>query len=112
MPAPGGNSIVGYVSKTIVAVLDWGRTAQEASALPNIVARGPVVSIETADEKGRQWSKILTDSGFKVREVAGENSGLNLIVVILFRLFQRRIFFQFFFYPFFQIGSRHLQQLH
>jgi gamma-glutamyltranspeptidase/glutathione hydrolase len=38
--SPGGNSIVGYVSKTLVAVLDWGRTAQEAAALPNVVARG------------------------------------------------------------------------
>lgn len=79
--SPGGNSIVGYVSKTLVGVLDWGMSAQEASAAPNVVARGPVVSIETATEKGKQWSKILTDSGFKVREVAGENSGLNLIVV-------------------------------
>ena len=30
--SPGGNSIVGYVSKTLVAVLDWGATAQQASA--------------------------------------------------------------------------------
>lgn len=79
--SPGGNSIVGYVSKTLVAVLDWGATAQQASALPNIVARGPVVSVETADDTGKQWSKLLSDAGFKVREVAGENSGLNLIVV-------------------------------
>jgi gamma-glutamyltranspeptidase/glutathione hydrolase len=79
--SPGGNSIVGYVSKTLVGVLDWGMTAQEASAAPNIVARGPVVSVETADDTGKQWAKILTDAGFKIREVAGENSGLNLIVV-------------------------------
>jgi gamma-glutamyltranspeptidase/glutathione hydrolase len=78
--SPGGNSIVGYVSKTLVAVLDWGKTAQEASALPNIVARGPIVSVETADATGKAWAKALTDAGFKIREVAGENSGLNLIV--------------------------------
>ena len=78
--SPGGNSIVGYVSKTLVAVLDWGKTAQEASSLPNIVARGPVVSVETADATGKAWAKILADAGFKIREVAGENSGLNLIV--------------------------------
>jgi gamma-glutamyltranspeptidase/glutathione hydrolase len=78
--SPGGNSIVGYVSKTLVAVLDWGKTAQEASSLPNIVARGPIVSVETADATGKAWAKILTDAGFKIREVAGENSGLNLIV--------------------------------
>jgi gamma-glutamyltranspeptidase / glutathione hydrolase len=79
--SPGGNSIVGYVSKTLVAVLDWGKTAQEASSLPNVVARGPIVSVETANDTGKAWAKMLTDAGFKIREVAGENSGLNLIVV-------------------------------
>ncbi len=78
--SPGGNSIVGYVAKTLVAVLDWGKTAQEAAALPNVVARGPVVSVETADDTGKAWAKSLADAGFKIREVAGENSGLNLIV--------------------------------
>ncbi len=85
--SPGGNSIVGYVSKTLVAVLDWGRTAQEASALPNIVARGRTVRVETSDAKagpnaiGKQWAATLAGFGFKVQEVSGEVSGLNLIVV-------------------------------
>jgi gamma-glutamyltranspeptidase/glutathione hydrolase len=85
--SPGGNSIVGYVSKTLVGVLDWGATAQEASALPNIIARGPTVRVETADPtaganaKGKEWSGVLAAQGFKVQEVAGEVSGLNLIVV-------------------------------
>jgi gamma-glutamyltranspeptidase/glutathione hydrolase len=78
--SPGGHSIVGYVARSLAAVLDWGRTAQEASSLPNIVARGPVVSVETASDTGKAWSKQLSDAGFTVREVAGENSGLNLIV--------------------------------
>ncbi len=84
--SPGGNSIVGYVAKTLVAVLDWGKTAQEASALPNIVARGPVVRVETSDVTagpnpiGKTWASILTAAGFKVQEVSGEVSGLNLIV--------------------------------
>jgi len=79
--SPGGNSIVGYVSKTLVGVLDWGMTAQEATAAPNIVARGPVVSVETAGETGKRWAQQLTAAGFRIREVAGENSGLNIIVV-------------------------------
>ena len=78
--SPGGNSIVGYVAKTLVAVLDWGATAQEASSLPNIVARGPTVSVETATDTGKAWAKLLAEAGFSVREVAGENSGLNLVV--------------------------------
>lgn len=84
--SPGGNSIVGYVTKTLVAVLDWGKTAQEASALPNIVARGPIVRVETSDVTagpnaiGKTWAAVLTGAGFKVQEVSGEVSGLNLIV--------------------------------
>ena len=79
--SPGGNSIVGYVAKTLVAVLDWNETAQEASALPNIVARGPVVSVgRRTAPTGKPWAKALTAAGFKIQEVAGEISGLNLIV--------------------------------
>jgi len=84
--SPGGNSIVGYVTKTLVAVLDWGKTAQEASSLPNIVARGPIVRVETSDmtagpnPTGKTWLAMLTAAGFKVQEVSGEVSGLNLIV--------------------------------
>ncbi len=84
--SPGGNSIVGYVAKTLVAVLDWGKTAQEASSLPNVVARGPMVRVETSDATagpnatGKAWLKMLQDAGFKTQEVSGEVSGLNLIV--------------------------------
>lgn len=84
--SPGGNSIVGYVAKTLVAVLDWGKTAQEASSLPNIVARGQVVRVETSDSTagpnpiGKAWATTLSGLGFKVQEVSGEVSGLNLIV--------------------------------
>lgn len=78
--SPGGNSIVGYVAKSLLAVLDWNHSAQEAAALPNIVARGPTVSVEIADDTGRNWARMLGEAGFTVREVSGENSGLNLIV--------------------------------
>lgn len=84
--SPGGNSIVGYVAKTLAAVLDWGATAQEASAFPNIVARGPIVRVETSDAtagvnpNGKKWLDALTGAGFKTQEVTGEVSGLNLIV--------------------------------
>ena len=84
--SPGGNSIVGYVAKTLVAVLDWGKTAQEAAALPNVVARGQVVRVETSDATagpnptGKAWLKSLTDMGFKTQEVSGEVSGINIIV--------------------------------
>jgi gamma-glutamyltranspeptidase/glutathione hydrolase len=78
--SPGGNSIIGYVAKTLVAVLDWNRTAQEAAGLPNIVARGQTVRVESTDETGKAWASMLTQAGFKVQEVEGEMSGLHLIV--------------------------------
>ncbi|NBC19769.1 MAG: gamma-glutamyltransferase [Alphaproteobacteria bacterium] len=79
--SPGGNSIVAYVSKTLVAVLDWGLSAQEAVALPNIVARGESVRVETGVERGASWAGMLREAGYDVRESAGENSGLHVIVV-------------------------------
>lgn len=84
--SPGGNSIIGYTAKTLVAVLDWGMTAQEAVNLPNVIARGQTVRVETSDptagpnETGKVWAKLLSDAGFKVQEVTGEVSGLNVIV--------------------------------
>lgn len=38
--SPGGNSILAYNLKALVAVLDWKLPMQEAVALPNLIARG------------------------------------------------------------------------
>ncbi|MBI1338885.1 gamma-glutamyltransferase [bacterium] len=78
--SPGGNSIVGYVSKTLVGVLDWGVSAQEAAALPNIVARGRTVRVETNDDRGKAMAGTLNAAGFRVQEVTGEVSGIHIIV--------------------------------
>jgi gamma-glutamyltranspeptidase / glutathione hydrolase len=42
----GGERIVAYVAKTIVGVLDWDLSVQEAIALPNVVGRDDVTEIE------------------------------------------------------------------
>jgi gamma-glutamyltranspeptidase/glutathione hydrolase len=78
--SPGGNSIVGYVAKTLAAVLDWDRSAQEAAALPNIVARGQTVRVETDAAFGKEWADLLSAAGFRVQGVQGEASGLHIIV--------------------------------
>ncbi|GIS56803.1 MAG: hypothetical protein CM1200mP1_07410 [Candidatus Neomarinimicrobiota bacterium] len=44
--SPGGNSIPAYVNKTIIGILDWGLSAQEAVDFPNIIARGEFVKVE------------------------------------------------------------------
>lgn len=79
--SPGGNSIPAYVSKSIVAVLDWGMSAQDAVDFPNIVARGEKVRVEVAAEAGEAIAADLQERGYNVEEREGENSGLHVIVV-------------------------------
>jgi gamma-glutamyltranspeptidase/glutathione hydrolase len=79
--SPGGNSIPAYVSKTIVGVLDWGLSAQDAVDFPNIVARGEKVRVEIATDEGKAIAADLQKRGYTVEEREGENSGLHVIVV-------------------------------
>ncbi len=79
--SPGGNSIVAYVSKTLIGVLDWGLSAQEAVDLPNVIARGRSVGVETSAKGGQAWGTLLRDMGYDVIDRSGENSGLHVIVV-------------------------------
>ena len=79
--SPGGNSIPAYVSKSIVAVLDWEMSAQEAVDFPNIIARGEKVRVEINVEPGKQIADDLSSRGYIVQERDGENSGLHIIVV-------------------------------
>ncbi|MEZ5946204.1 MAG: gamma-glutamyltransferase [Hyphomonas sp.] len=79
--SPGGNSIVAYVAKTLVGVLEWGHTAQEAVDLPNIIARGDTIGVEVDRDGGPQAAEALRDMGYTVEERTGENSGLHVIVV-------------------------------
>jgi len=59
--SPGGSQIIGYVTKTLVGLMDWDLDVQQAISLPNFGSRnGP-----TEVEKG-QVSSALID-GLKVR---------------------------------------------
>jgi gamma-glutamyltranspeptidase/glutathione hydrolase len=44
--SPGGQSIIGYVLKTIVGVVDWKLGVQAAIDLPNFTAKGGPIQIE------------------------------------------------------------------
>lgn len=79
--SPGGNSIPAYVAKSIIAVLDWGMSAQEAVDFPNIIARGDKVRVEISHEPGPEIATDLSNRGYRVQERDGENSGLHIIVV-------------------------------
>lgn len=77
--SPGGNSIIAYTAKTLVGVLDWELSAQQAVELPNMVARGDKVRIES-EFASQQLIDGLRAYGFQVKESAGENSGLSVVL--------------------------------
>ena len=79
--SPGGNSIPAYTAKTLLGIVDWQMSVQEAINFPNIIARGQSVRVEVGVEPGPALSAALTEYGYQVRESQGENSGLHVILV-------------------------------
>jgi len=95
--SPGGNSIIAYTVKTIVAMIDWGLSPQEAIELPNVIARNGSVKLEAkgleeeqTDDNFRagpaaefgmeeEMVKSLEALGHKVLRSKGEISGLHII---------------------------------
>lgn len=77
----GGSSILAYTTKTILAALSWGMTAQDSVDFPNVVARGESVNVEDSRKPGERIAADLEERGYSVREGRGENSGLHVIVV-------------------------------
>jgi gamma-glutamyltranspeptidase/glutathione hydrolase len=82
--SPGGSRIIGYVAKTVVAVLDWGLDIQRAIDLPHHVNRNGATDLEagTVLEKIAEALEALGHE-VKVRDL---NSGLHGIVVAEGRL--------------------------
>jgi len=78
--SPGGSSIPAYVAKAIIGVVDWDLGVQEAVSLPNVVARGSAIRVESA-LFAPEIAAALKARGWDIRESAGENSGLHGIVV-------------------------------
>jgi len=78
--SPGGNAIPSYVLKTIVAVLDWRMSMQDASALPNLIARGGSIQSEP-----KRYAPGVVDAlaakGLKVSPgFAAEGSGIHGVI--------------------------------
>lgn len=77
--SPGGNSIIAYTTKSLIGVIDWQLSPQDAVALPNMVARGQRVRIEK-ERASAGLIQGLRDYGYNVSESAGENSGLSMVL--------------------------------
>ena len=76
----GGNAILAYVGKSLVAALDWGLPMQEAIAQPNLVARGGNFQGEVT-----RFSPDVLDGlrqrGVELRPGQGEDSGVHGVLV-------------------------------
>ena len=71
----GGNAILAYVAKSLVAAIDWNMTMPQALAAPNLVARGPNLQGET-DKFSPEILAGLRQRGIDLRPGEGEDSGL------------------------------------
>jgi gamma-glutamyltranspeptidase / glutathione hydrolase len=78
--SPGGSSIIAYVAKTVIALIDWKLTMQQAVDQPNVVANSGAVRVER-DRFSPALSDALTARGWSIRQNASEVSGVNAIVV-------------------------------
>lgn len=76
--SPGGNSIIAYTAKTIVAMIDWGMSPQEAADLANVISRNGSVRLEENNLKP-EIIDGLEQLGHKVVRSKGEISGIHII---------------------------------
>ena len=76
--SPGGNSIIAYTAKTVVGIVDWDLSPQEAIELPNVIARNGTIRLE----ENRLDEAIILEleaRGHEIRRSRGEISGLHII---------------------------------
>ena len=76
--SPGGSQIIGYVTKTLVGVLDWNLDIQQAISLPNFGSRNGPTELERG-QFGPYMAEALKARGHDVREI-DMASGLQGIV--------------------------------
>jgi len=77
--SPGGNAILEYNAKTLVALLAWKMSLHQAIELPNLIARGDTFS----GEIGRFSPAViagLRERGIDLKPGHAENSGLHGVV--------------------------------
>ena len=78
--SPGSAAIIAYVARTLVGVLDWGQTPQQAIDAGNVVAQRGPVRIESA-RVAPEVAAGLRARGWTLQENATEESGLHAILV-------------------------------
>jgi len=76
--SPGGSRIIGYVAKTLIAVLDWEMDIQSAINLPHLVNRFGTYDVEEGTS-AEDFAPALAEAGYEVRST-NLNSGLHGIM--------------------------------
>ncbi|MCP4071338.1 MAG: gamma-glutamyltransferase [Hyphomicrobiales bacterium] len=77
--SPGGSRIIGFVAKTIIALIDWKMNIQEAIELPHLVNRFGTYDLEK-DTSAEKLEPELQALGYKTK-IRNLNSGLHGIVI-------------------------------
>ena len=76
----GGNAILAYVAKSMVASIDWRLPVQEALVAPNLVARGPNFNGEVT-KFSPELLAALSERGIALRPGQGEDSGVHAVLI-------------------------------
>jgi len=76
----GGNAILAYVAKSLVAAIDWNMTMSQALAAPNLVARGANFQGEVT-KFPPQVLEGLRQRGIHLKPGQGEDSGLTGVII-------------------------------
>jgi gamma-glutamyltranspeptidase/glutathione hydrolase len=77
--SPGGSSIILYVAKTLMGVLDWKLDVQQAIALPNMGSRNRDTELEQGSGL-ESLQQALRQSGHRV-SIAPSPSGVHAIMI-------------------------------
>lgn len=77
--SPGGSRIIGYVAKTLIAMMDWDMDVQAAIDLPHLVNRFGTYDVEE-NTSAEAFAPPLAAMGYKVQST-DLNSGLHGIVI-------------------------------
>lgn len=77
--SPGGSRIIGYVAKTLVAIIDWEMDVQAAIDLPHLVNRFGTYDVEEGTD-AESFAPALAGMGYKVQS-RNLNSGLHGIMI-------------------------------
>jgi gamma-glutamyltranspeptidase/glutathione hydrolase len=76
----GGNAILAYVAKSMIAAIDWNLPVQDALAAPNLVARGARFNGEV-NMFSPEMLAALRAKGIDLKPGQGEDSGVHAVMI-------------------------------